>query len=121
MESIETKFCKYCGEKIHMDAVICTKCGRQIEDIKSNHEPVIINNNVSATANNTAGISGKAKSKALAIVLCIIGFCGFAGLHKFYEGKIVMGIIYFFTGGLFLIGTIVDIFALLGKPTTYYV
>ena len=27
----QTKFCKFCGASIPMDAVICTKCGRQVE------------------------------------------------------------------------------------------
>ena len=29
----KTKFCKHCGEKIAEDAILCTKCGRQVEDI----------------------------------------------------------------------------------------
>ena len=29
----ETKFCKYCGGKNHKDAVVCTSCGRQIEEL----------------------------------------------------------------------------------------
>lgn len=32
--NIETKFCKHCGEKIPVDAIICTKCGRQVEEVK---------------------------------------------------------------------------------------
>lgn len=34
MDNEQTKFCKHCGEKIPLDAVICTKCGRQVEEIK---------------------------------------------------------------------------------------
>ena len=42
----KTKFCKYCGEKIEEDAILCTKCGRQVEDInKNNNQNIIINNN----------------------------------------------------------------------------
>lgn len=34
METVEkTKFCKHCGATIADDAVICTSCGRQVEDI----------------------------------------------------------------------------------------
>ena len=29
---IKTKFCKFCGEKIPEDAVMCTHCGRQVEE-----------------------------------------------------------------------------------------
>jgi TM2 domain-containing membrane protein YozV len=35
---------------------------------------------------------------------------GFLGMHRFYFGKPVTGTIWFFTGGLFLIGWIIDLF-----------
>lgn len=122
INNYQTKFCKYCGEKIPMDAIVCTKCGRQVEELKSSSksQPIIINNNVSANANNSFP-NGRAKSKGLAIVLCLIGFLGLGGLHRFYEGKIVSGVIYLLTGGLFYIGTIIDLIALIGKSNTYYV
>lgn len=117
------KFCKHCGEKIPEDAIICTKCGRQVEDIKKNNgnEQIIINNNNSATASASAVAVGygKQKNKWIALLLCI--FFGYLGAHKFYEGKAGMGILYLFTCGLFFIGIIIDIIALLGKPNTYYV
>ena len=120
----DLKFCKHCGEKIPKDAVICTKCGRQVEEIKKDSaEQIVINNSNNAVASATAvanagvGFVGKPKNKWVAILLCIFTLCG----HKFYEGKIGMGIIYFFTGGLFLVGAIIDLIALLGKPNPYYV
>ncbi|MDE5994014.1 MAG: TM2 domain-containing protein [Oscillospiraceae bacterium] len=51
--------------------------------------------------------------------MCI--FLGFFGGHKFYEGKVGMGILYFFTGGLFFIGVIIDFIGILTKPNPYYV
>ena len=44
METTETKmkFCKYCGEKIPEDAVICTKCGRQVEQIRSSNPNICL-------------------------------------------------------------------------------
>lgn len=51
---------------------------------------------------------GKGKiANVPALVLCIL--FGYFGAHKFYEKKIGMGILYFFTLGLFGIGWIVDI------------
>lgn len=49
---LKTKFCKYCGQKIAEDAIICTHCGRQVEELKSNNKPdnIIINNSSSASA-----------------------------------------------------------------------
>ncbi|MEM6468722.1 MAG: TM2 domain-containing protein [Planctomycetota bacterium] len=35
---------------------------------------------------------------------------GFTGAHRFYAGKPLTGALWFFTGGLFLIGWIVDFF-----------
>ena len=31
------KFCRHCGGKIPEDAVICTLCGRQVEEINQNN------------------------------------------------------------------------------------
>jgi len=41
------------------------------------------------------------------------GFFGFFGLHRFYVGKIGTGILWFFTGGLFLVGQIIDVIMIL--------
>ena len=35
---------------------------------------------------------------------------GFLGMHRFYYGKQITGTIWFFTGGLLLVGWIVDLF-----------
>ncbi len=48
------------------------------------------------------------KSKLIALLLCI--FLGYIGIHRFYAGKIGTGVFYFFTGDLFGIGWIIDIF-----------
>lgn len=121
------KFCKYCREKIPEDAIICTKCGRQIEELKRNNEnnQIIINNNNSASAAASASAvatgygygHGKQKIKWVVLVLCIFTICG----HKFYEEKIGLGLVYLFTAGLFGIGWIIDIISLLSKPNPYYV
>lgn len=125
MEAIEekTKFCKFCGEKIHEDAVMCTHCGRQVEQLKGEQPQIIVNNtNTNTNTNinkNTNSTRGGAKNKWVALLLCI--FLGFFGGHKFYEGKIALGVVYLFTAGLFGIGVIIDFISLLFKPNPYYV
>lgn len=119
-EATDTKFCKHCGEKIPSDAVICTACGRQVEDINSSQnasQPQIVINNENNNVNANM-IGKKLCNKWVSLCLCI--FLGFIGAHKFYEGKGGMGIIYLFTGGLFVIGVIIDIFSILSKPNPYY-
>jgi TM2 domain-containing membrane protein YozV len=50
----------------------------------------------------------KRKDPQTILVLCLLGLIFIAGIHRFVIGHIGMGILYFFTGGLCLIGTIVD-------------
>ena len=121
-EKEDLKFCKYCGEKIPKDAVICTKCGRQVEDIKKDStEQIVINNNNNAVASATAiaGGYGRPKNKWVALLLCI--FLGVFGVHKFYEGKVGMGLLYLFTFGLFGFGVLIDFIIILCHPNPYYV
>ena len=59
-----------------------------------------------------------AKNKWVAFFLCL--FLGAFGIHKFYEGRILLGIVYILTGGLFGFGTIIDLIILLFKPNPYY-
>ncbi len=127
MDTAKTKFCKHCGAKIPEDAIICTSCGRQVEEMKSasaQSTPNIVINNANTNSNvntNVVGGRGFGKPKNKWVALLLLLFLGFFGGHKFYEGKIGMGILYIFTGGLFGIGLIVDFIAILCKPTTYYV
>lgn len=67
--------------------------------------------------NNT--LTPRRVNKLTALLLCL--FFGPVGAHKFYEGKVGMGILYLFTGGLFLVGWIVDIVLIAMKPDPYYI
>ena len=49
--------------------------------------------------------------KTTELFCCILG--GWFGLHYFIKGHVKMGFIYLFTGGIFLIGWIIDIIKLL--------
>ena len=60
-----------------------------------------------------------AKSKWVSFFLCL--FLGVFGAHKFYEGKIMLGVVYLITCGLFGIGWFIDLIILLFKPNPYYV
>ena len=124
----ETKFCKECGQKIAKKAVICPHCGCQVEDMAKNDAPqqIIINNsnqNQNQNTNNNTNVGvvpgARLRNKWVALALCI--FAGYLGAHKFYEGKTLAGLLYLCTGGLFFIGIVLDVLALLGKPNPYLV
>ncbi len=142
----EGKFCPNCGEPAPKKR-FCPKCGAEIADPKQTAcdqcgayvppmeeepkpkedapaaQPTIVihndNTNVNNNVNTVTVAGGKPKNKWVAFLLCL--FLGFFGAHKFYEGKIGMGVIYLLTFGIFGIGWLADCVILLLKPNPYYV
>lgn len=119
---METKFCKHCGESINKEAVICIKCGLQVEELKSQNPQIVVNNtNTNNNNNSTSRYKTRRlrrKNKWISLALCAL--LGIVGAHKFYEERVGLGVLYLFTGGLLGIGMIVDLISLLCKPTYYY-
>ena len=103
--------------------MICTLCGRQVEETAQAAPNIVINNtNTNENVNNNtmnAYMQTRARNKWVALLLCF--FLGGIGAHKFYEGKTGMGVLYIFTLGLFGIGVLIDFITLLFKPNPYYV
>ena len=122
--------CSGCGANIEinedLDYGVCNYCGTKYFIPKINN--TIVNNTTINYINPKDNdhitciqptTLGKRKNKYISLILCI--FLGYIGAHKFYEGKIGMGILYIFTVGLFYIGWLTDIVLLIKKPTNYYV
>ena len=55
------------------------------------------------------GYRARRKDPQLILLTALLGFIVVAGVHRFILGQIGMGLLYLFTGGLCLIGTIVDL------------
>ena len=91
----------------------------------SNNIPYIVinntnnNTNTNTNTNTNSSVGPKPKNKWIAFFLCL--FLGWVGAHKFYEGKILLGIVYLLTGGILGFGWVIDIFRHLFKPNPYYV
>ena len=64
--------------------------------------PVVVNNYI-----NPLNDYYPYKSRLVAALLCL--FFGVLGIHRFYVGKTGTGLIWFFTGGFFTIGWILDL------------
>lgn len=144
-----TKFCSHCGQRIDTQAVICPYCGCQVELLQTaqaQQPQVVINNtntNTNTNPNTNTNVNpnrntntndfrdfnrsaapmqaagGRMRNKWVALALCF--FLGGFGAHKFYEGKVGMGILYLCTVGLFGIGWFIDLIRLLLKPNPYFV
>ena len=54
------------------------------------------------------------RSTKIAYLLWCLWFLGIAGMHRFYLGKPITGLIWFLTGGLFGIGQIIDLLLIPG-------
>lgn len=103
------KYCSHCGAQILEEAVICPYCGCQVNRIRSTPPSDAVQ----------CFYESRRRSKWVAFFLCF--FLGEIGAHKFYEGKVGMGILYLFTVGLFGIGWVIDCISLLFKPNPYFV
>lgn len=118
-------YCTKCGKEIDNITAVCPDCGAANRYFDASQQPQIVINNTNINANSNVnkniavGAANGAKNKWVAIVLCF--FFGCFGLHKFYEGKIGIGVLYLFTMGIFGIGVFIDFIALLFKSNPYYV
>lgn len=110
----QTKFCPTCGSVIPAAAVICTNCGCQAGQLQQPVQPVV----QPVVMYPQAGAYRKPKDKWVAFFLCL--FLGVLGVHKYYEGKVGLGLLYMFTGGLFGIGWLIDLIVLLFKSNPYF-
>ncbi|MBF0206439.1 MAG: TM2 domain-containing protein [Oligoflexia bacterium] len=54
----------------------------------------------------------KATGASYTVAWALLTFCGILGLHRFYLGKWITGIIWLLTGGFFLIGYLYDYWTL---------
>jgi len=112
---IENGKCAYCGATFTQ---LNTNKQQYQQQFQSQPQPQIIINNTVTNSEINGGFMRLTsyRDKTVALILCIL--LGYFGAHKFYVGKTGMGLVYLFTGGIFGIGWIVDIFLIAGGSFT---
>ena len=104
--------CDSCGSKNYIktdDGYKCEYCG-SIQDVimPEQPKPEVPHDDASeARYIDETKMNRKQKSLLVRLLICI--FAGYFGVHKFMEGKIVLGIIYLVSYGLFGVGVFIDI------------
>ncbi|TAF43695.1 MAG: TM2 domain-containing protein [Sphingobacteriales bacterium] len=61
----------------------------------------------------------KRRDPHLLLFFALFGFLGLAGIHRFATNRLLMGLLYFFTAGLFFIGTFIDVLNYKNIANTY--
>lgn len=49
------------------------------------------------------------KESSMILILALVGFLGFNGIHRFVVGNVAMGVLYMLTFGICGVGTIIDL------------
>ncbi len=120
--------CAYCGKPFCKDCLVEVKgrmyckddLGNVLDEARNSGsaQPTINITNTNDNANMNANVNGgfmgaPRKSKTVALILCILGFFGVAGLHRMYVGKVGSGVLHLFTYGFCAVGTIIDLISIL--------
>ena len=108
IEQDDAYVCAYCNSRYHKAPA------KVVTEIRYVEVPVPVSEPAKQEIQ-----TGERKNKWVAFFWCL--FMGGFGAHKFYEGRMGMGLLYFFTVGLFGIGWGIDLINLLFKPNPYYV
>lgn len=101
--------CEYCGTPLPYGADQCPGCGARCEVVKDPAKITISERINAATDRISKKLSANGNRGNRAVMLLLVClFFGMFGIHRFIEGKIATGLLWFFTGGLLCIGYIAD-------------
>ena len=121
------KICPYCSNEIVDNAKMCTHCGMKLKENikeskqetkqKTKEEEIKTPQDMLYEALGFEKIGPLNKKITLFLAIPL----GIFGIHKLYERKYIMFVLYLCTLGLFGVGVVIDVLNLLNKPNKYYV
>lgn len=101
-------YCRNCGNEIPSHVKFCPNCGvKVVTEMSSPPEKAPKEPTPSESYRYVS-----AQNRTIAMLLCALGMVGCAGMHRIYVGKWTSGVLYFFTFGGFLLGTLYDLYQL---------
>ncbi|MBN2156787.1 MAG: TM2 domain-containing protein [Candidatus Lokiarchaeota archaeon] len=113
-------YCPSCGSEISDNARYCEYCGTEQSISKEQSESrtyssrkIEINVNTPHSTDYTYYEGSTVSPKSQLVLLLLWFFFGVFGVHYFYAGRIGMGLLWLFTGGLFGIGWCIDLIVIL--------
>lgn len=101
MKQKNEKYCTECGELINLKAEICPKCGVR--------QPILSHPSTSST-------TGTRPDFATCLLLCF--FLGGLGVHRFYAGHTLIGLLQLLTLGGCGIWTLIDFIIIISGTFT---
>ena len=93
-------YCRECGAMLSDNNSVCPHCGKRFSQIIQCNDS--INPPVFKSAKDFNSVAG----------FLLLGFLGIGGLHRFYVGREISGLLYFLTGGVGYLGTLYDAYLL---------
>lgn len=115
--------CEYCGTPRHKGEMKCPACGAYYPDAETGSDgvpasPAVIEDSVTGGENKSdfrATVEQKLRTPAAKkitdalLFFAITLFLGVLGIHRFAKGKVLSGLLWLFTCGLFGVGYVVDL------------